>query len=200
MLNAVPRILVYSRIVIALVCVFLAWQVDDFRFWIFALMLTGLLTDIFDGIIARKLGVSTVALRKLDSIVDRFFWLMIFASCYLLYPLYTASIVPWVCVILCCEAVVFIVSWLRFRKGPSPHNLISKAWGISVAVAFSVIILTGSSQIAFQIMFSLAILSRLDSVLIYALLPVWDHDIPSFYHAILIRNGKSITRNRLFNG
>ena len=61
MLNAVPRILVYSRIVIGLVCVFLAWQVDDFRFWIFALMLTGLLTDIFDGIIARRLGVSTVA-------------------------------------------------------------------------------------------------------------------------------------------
>lgn len=200
MLNLVPHILVYSRIVIGLVCVLFAWQGEHFRVWIFALMITGLLTDIFDGIIARRLGISTVSLRKLDSIVDRFFWLMIFASCYVLYPLYTASIVPWVCVILCCEAVVFMVSWLRFRKGPSPHNLISKVWGISVAVAFSVIILSGSSQIAFQIMVALAMLSRLDSILIYALLPAWDHDIPSFYQANLIRKGKSITRNKLFNG
>lgn len=200
MRNAVPRILVYSRIVIGLVCVFLACQVDDFRYWIFALMLTGLLTDIFDGIIARKLGVSTVALRKLDSLVDRFFWLMIFASCYLRYPLYTASVIPWVGIILLCEALVFLISWFRFKKGPSPHNLISKAWGISVAVAFSVIILTGSSQIAFQIMLGFAILSRFDSALIYIILPRWDHDIPSFYHAMLIRKGKSITRNSLLNG
>jgi CDP-diacylglycerol--glycerol-3-phosphate 3-phosphatidyltransferase len=163
-------------------------------------MILGLLTDIFDGIIARKLNISTVTLRKLDSIVDRFFWLMILVSCYLLYPEYIRSIVPSVGIILAFEALVFGISFIRFGKAPSPHNLISKAWGISVAVAFAVIILTGSSYYAFFTMFALAILSRTDSMLIYLLLRRWDHDIPSFYHAILIRNGKIITRNDLFNG
>lgn len=200
MFKRLPVILVYSRIGIGLLCIFLAALGVEYRSWICTWMIIGLLTDIFDGIIARKLNVSTLHLRKLDSIVDRFFWLMIFAACYMLYPEYILSITAFVVVILVCEALVFTISFIRFRKAPSPHNLISKAWGISVAVAFAVIILTGSSQIAFFTMFVLAVLSRLDSALIYILLRTWDHDIPSFYHAILIRNGKTIKRNALFNG
>lgn len=200
MLNRLPLILIYSRIVIGLLCVILASQGITWRVSIFVLMLIGLLTDIFDGIIARKLGVSTVALRKLDSIVDRFFWLMILLSCYMLYPEYILSILIYVVIILLCEGIVFAISFLRFGKAPSPHNLISKIWGISVTWSFGVIILTGSSHIAFMVMFGLAVLSRFDSALIYCLLRTWDHDIPSCYHAFLIRNGRSIKRSRLLNG
>ncbi len=200
MLNRLPYILIYSRIGIGSLCILLATKGSEFRIWICSLMILGLLTDIFDGIIARRLNISTVKLRKLDSIVDRFFWLMILDSCYILYKGYVKSIIPFVGIILFFEAIVFSISFIRFRKAPSPHNLISKAWGISVAVAFGVIILTGSSQLAFFTMFALAILSRTDSALIYLLLRKWDHDIPSFYHAILLRNGKTITRNDLFNG
>ena len=200
MLNRLPHLLVYSRIVIGLLCVVLASQGIAWRVSIFVLMLIGLLTDIFDGILARRLGVSTVALRKLDSIVDRFFWLMILLSCYILYPQYIQSILIYVVIILLCEGIVFAISFLRFGKAPSPHNLISKVWGISVTWSFGVIILTGSSHIAFMVMFGLAVLSRFDSALIYCLLRTWDHDIPSFRHALAIRNGQPIKRNRLFNG
>lgn len=200
MLNRLPHLLVYSRIVIGLLCVVLASQGITWRVSIFVLMLIGLLTDIFDGILARRLGVSTVTLRKLDSIVDRFFWLMILLSCYILYPEYIQSILVYVVIILLCEGIVFAISFLRFGKAPSPHNLISKVWGISVTWSFGVTILTGTSHIAFMIMFGLAVLSRFDSALIYCLLRTWDHDIPSFRHALAIRNGQPIKRNRLFNG
>lgn len=200
MINRVPLILIWSRIGIGILCMFLATKGVNFGLWICALMILGLLTDIFDGIVARKLNVSSVSLRKLDSIVDRFFWLMIFASCYILYPDYISTILPFVGLILLAEASVFVISFLRFGKAPSPHNLMSKVWGISVAIAFAVILLTGSSQNAFFAMFGMAILSRLDSALIYMILSKWDHDIPSFYHAILLRKGKTIARNDLFNG
>lgn len=200
MLNRIPQLLIWSRIGIGLLCMYLAMLGIEYRTWICILMIVGLLTDIFDGIIARKLNISSVSLRKLDSIVDRFFWLMILASCYILYPEYIKSLLPFVGIILLFEAIVFGISFVKFGKAPSPHNLISKAWGISVAIAFGVIILTGTSQAAFYTMFGLAILSRTDSALIYLILRTWDHDIPSFYHAILLRNGKTITRNDLFNG
>lgn len=49
-------------------------------------ILAATLSDIFDGIIARRLSVSTTNLRKADSTVDLFFWLSSMASLYLLCP------------------------------------------------------------------------------------------------------------------
>ncbi len=45
-------------------------------------MFIGLLTDIFDGIIARKVGVSSEKLRRLDSQVDLVFWLSLGFAAY----------------------------------------------------------------------------------------------------------------------
>jgi len=73
-MKKIPFLLIYSRIVIALVIIFLAWlKVDNYSFIITILILVGLFTDIFDGIIARKLYVSTEKLRIWDSNVDMFF-------------------------------------------------------------------------------------------------------------------------------
>jgi len=47
---------------------------------IVAAMTIGLLSDIFDGIIARRLGVATPSLRRLDSQTDAAFWLAVLAS------------------------------------------------------------------------------------------------------------------------
>src|ERR1700761_4270401 len=50
------------------------------------LILLATLSDIFDGIAARRLGVSTPALRRADSIVDLVFWLATIAALFFLRP------------------------------------------------------------------------------------------------------------------
>jgi CDP-diacylglycerol--glycerol-3-phosphate 3-phosphatidyltransferase len=49
------------------------FQGEEARFLMLTLMYFGLLTDIFDGIIARKVGVSSEKLRRLDSQTDLVF-------------------------------------------------------------------------------------------------------------------------------
>lgn len=47
------------------------------------------------------------------------------------------------------------------------------------------------------IMFGL--ISHIERILITLILPIWTHDIPSFYHGLLIRKGISFKRNKLLN-
>jgi len=45
----------------------------------------------------------------------------------------------------------------------------------------------------------LGFISHIERILITLLLPKWTHDIPSFYHAYLIRKGVGFKRNKLLN-
>src|SRR5215469_1986808 len=50
------------------------------RILLFFLLSLGVLSDIFDGIIARRLGVATSRLRRADSLADVIFWLAVLAA------------------------------------------------------------------------------------------------------------------------
>ena len=201
MLNQVPSFLMYLRLAFGVIILLLASYLAHHAIpWIIALILAGLLSDVFDGIIARRLGVSSVKLRKLDSIIDRIFWLFVVASCVILYHDYMYSKVALIALVLFLESLVFALCLMRFGRIPSPHNLLSKLWGIMVAAALIDVINNGSSVILFNWMIALGIISRLDSLMIHMVLKEWDHDIPSFYHAWLIRTNRPFKKNDLLNG
>ncbi|HEU5290514.1 MAG TPA: CDP-alcohol phosphatidyltransferase family protein [Cyclobacteriaceae bacterium] len=201
MRNQIPAMLIYSRLIVGIFILLLA-VLNPFNVipWITTLILIGFLSDIVDGIIARKLGVSTVSLRKLDSIVDRIFWLMVLITCFILYPIYMSSKWSLLASVLILEMIVFSFCLYKFSKIPSPHNFLAKLWGISIVLTLTEIVITGSSDWLFFAMILLGIASRVDSLIIHMLLRKWDHDIPSLYHAYLLRRGRSFKRNDLLNG
>lgn len=80
----IPIALTIFRLCLAPVILLLAWySVDNASMIILFLMFLGLLSDIFDGIIARKQNISTEKLRRMDSQVDMVFWLSIGISTYI---------------------------------------------------------------------------------------------------------------------
>ena len=82
-----PYALIISRLFLGFLIVFLAFlKIENFREIIIASLALGFLTDIFDGIIARQLKISTVNLRRIDSIVDQSFWLCGLIASYLIAP------------------------------------------------------------------------------------------------------------------
>ncbi len=89
-------------------------------------MFLGLLSDIFDGIIARKYGVSSVRLRRMDSQVDLVFWLAIGFSCYLLNPEIIKEHKIGIISIFVMEAMCYLISFLRFKKETCTHAFLSK--------------------------------------------------------------------------
>lgn len=163
------------------------------------LMYLGLLSDIFDGIIARHLGIATPKLRRLDSQVDMVFWIAIGISAYVLFPeIIKANSIP-IILVFAMEAACYAISFIRFGKEPCTHAFLAKMWGITLLIAFTSLIGFGYAGIPFALAIIFGLLSHLDRIFILLILPHWTHDIPSAYHAILIRKGISFKKNKLFN-
>jgi phosphatidylglycerophosphate synthase len=163
-------------------------------------MVLGLLSDIFDGIIARRLNVSSPALRRLDSGVDQFFWLSILAGCYIICPHFFNDNGLKISILIIMEAACYAISYIRFGKEVATHAISSKFWTLVLLATMIQVTATCSSVILFNICFYLGIATRMEIIAMLLIIKQWTNDIPTVYHAILIRNGKEIKRHKLFNG
>ena len=182
--HKIPTLLVYSRLVLGMIILLIAILFgSEMKEIILVLLVIGFLTDVFDGIIARKYKIDSDELRRLDSKIDRIFWSLVLVSCYLMYPEFIKSTLPKIALIFGLELIAVLISYLRFKKYPAPHNYLSKLWGCFVLVSIFEIILSGSSNLLFNLMILFGVLSRIDGILIYSILENWERDIISFYHA-----------------
>ncbi|MDF2934195.1 MAG: CDP-alcohol phosphatidyltransferase [Chryseobacterium sp.] len=196
----IPYILIAIRFLLAPVILFLAFtNAEESRFIILTLMFIGLLTDIFDGIIARKVGASTEKLRRLDSQVDLVFWLSLGFATYFLNSELIKHHSACIAAIFIMEALCYIISLLKFGKETCTHAFLSKMWGLSLLISFTYLIGFQQAGWAFYLAIILGIISHIDVILIILILPKWQYDVPSCYHAWNIRKGKKRKKSTLFN-
>lgn len=197
----IPKALILFRLLLAPIILSLAYFVgESSKPIILSLMYLGLFSDIFDGIIARKQNISSTFLRRMDSQVDMIFWLSIGFSTWLLYPqLITDNALP-IWTILGMEVACYIISIFRFGKETCTHAFLSKMWGISLLICFTSLIGFNHAGFPFQFAIIMGLFSHIDRILITLVLPHWTHDVPSTYHAFLIRKGIPFKKNDLLNG
>jgi CDP-diacylglycerol--glycerol-3-phosphate 3-phosphatidyltransferase len=200
-LNFVPWFLLYSRLATAIVFAVLAFFPEvckEYQMTILFFFCFGFIGDIFDGIIARALNIDSTLIRRLDSLFDLFFWL---SSTYLLYMLGEAIRPVLIYGFGAVIGLVFLeycVSFIRFSKGPSSHNTISKFFGLLIFFFYVLVFLDYNPFWFGVVVFSFGFVARLDALMIYILLKDWSHDIPSFYHAYQLRLGMPIKKHKLF--
>ncbi len=200
MYKKVPLALTTFRLILAPVILVLTYfQRDDAKWIVLILMYLGLISDILDGIVARHLDVSSPALRRFDSQTDMLFWLSIGVSTWLLHPDLIANNNIAVITILVMEAMCYVVSLLKFKRETCTHAFLSKLWGTTLLIAFTSLIGFGYAGLPFAIAITVGLIAHLDRILITLILPAWTHDIPSAYHAYLIRKGIPFRKNKLFN-
>ena len=200
-MKRLPITLIAFRFLAAFAILFLGFKFGlNARKLILWLMYLGLFSDIFDGIIARKVGVSSEKLRRLDSQTDLIFWLSIGIITYFLFPNLIIENRNPIIVIFVMEAMCYFISFFKFGKETCTHAFLAKLWGLSLLAAFTSLLGFQYAGIPFYIAIILGLISHIDRILITLILPEWHHDIPSSYHAWLIRKGKNIKRNSLLNG
>ena len=201
MLKQLPFILVYSRLPADALIILLAWSVPAYyREWIVVLMVYGLVSDFFDGFIARRVGASTEKLRRLDSGIDQFFWVSVIAATIIITPEFYKEHIWQVSALALAEALAYVISYIRFRKEVATHAIASKFWVLTLLFTFVQLVLYGWSGWVFQLCFWVGIVTRLEIIGILLLIKEWVNDVPSIYHAVQLRKGKPIKRNKLFNG
>lgn len=197
----IPSFLLYSRIPVALAILILAWQQPGgYDIIIVALLIYGVVSDFLDGFTARMWHLSTEHLRKADSNVDQFFWLVTAVAVYLITPQFYHTYKWHIILLVIMEAAAYLISYIRFRNVVATHAILSKLWVVTLLCTFIQIVLTGDSGWVFMVCFWVGLLSRLEIIAIMLVLKNWTNDVPGIYHAIQLRKGKTIKRNKIFNG
>jgi CDP-diacylglycerol--glycerol-3-phosphate 3-phosphatidyltransferase len=181
-MRQIPLLLVVLRLCLA--PVLLATALLHPNRVVFAVCLIGaLLSDYFDGVIARRLGVATTGLRRFDSITDTIFY-----ACALVAALVTAYALlqpyfPALIVLLLIEALRYAYDIRKFGKEASYHMWSSKLWGLLLFIAmWSLLVLHGGGwPVTLAIFWGIA--ADLEGLAISMTLRKWQADVPTLWHA-----------------
>ncbi|MDE2127193.1 MAG: CDP-alcohol phosphatidyltransferase family protein [Armatimonadetes bacterium] len=152
-----------------------------------ACALTACLTDIFDGVIARRLGVATDRLRMADSIVDGEYYLFVAWGIWLADQSVLQPYTPALLALFAVQTASYVFSWLRLRRIGGLHAYSAKVWGLSLCAASIWLLAFRSPGIWLTLMIFCGFLSNLDGILIIWLLPERRIDVHGAWHALALR-------------
>jgi CDP-diacylglycerol--glycerol-3-phosphate 3-phosphatidyltransferase len=148
--------------------------------------IVAVLSDIFDGIIARRLGVSTVELRQADSWADISLYLCIAISTWLVHPTVILAFQIPLLTAISFQLTLFATSLIKFGKFPSFHTYTAKAWGVTLVIA--VVGLFGFGlTVALWGAIGLCLINSVEEIVITLVLPEWTHDVLSLAHALKLK-------------
>lgn len=149
-------------------------------------MLAAMLSDIFDGVIARRIGVVTTKLRVVDSRVDAWFFLCVGISAVLAAPLILRAYMVPITIEVCLQAAAYTYDIARYGRITSLHAYSAKLWGFTLYLA-AIGLLAFHSGILIWVAFVFGMLSAIDAMAIKLLIPEWKHDVLSTFHALRMR-------------
>lgn len=152
-----------------------------------ACLALALLSDFLDGVIARRLGVATVGLRRLDSCADTLFCCSAALAVWMLHPDVIRERRFILAILVALEAARYVLDFLKFRREASYHMWSAKLWALVLFLAFFVVLVDGGGGVWVEAAILLGIASDLEGIAISLLLPAWRHDVPSLVHAWRIR-------------
>jgi phosphatidylglycerophosphate synthase len=200
-MNKIPITLIFARLAIGLIIIWMSiLRVNHYSVYAVILLSIGLLTDIFDGIIARKLNISTQTLRRLDSTIDQVFFISFAVATYIQCPDFFKTNAVKLGILLGFEVLTYLICFLKFRKEIATHSIGAKIWTLFLFATLVQLIFQCESIVLFGICFWLGLLTRLEIMAIILILKKWTNDVPTFYHALKIRQGKEIRRHKMLNG
>jgi phosphatidylglycerophosphate synthase len=197
----VPIILIYSRLVIGFVILTLSIaNAAMYKSIAITLLVVGVLTDVFDGIIARRLNISTQHLRRLDSTVDQIFFICVAIATYVQCPSFFKANSILLVILFGSEGLAYVICYFKFKKEIATHTIGAKIWTLLLVATLTQITATCNAQTLFKYCFWIGEVTRLEIIAIILLIKTWTNDVPTVYHAVQLRKGREIKRSKLFNG
>ena len=148
---------------------------------------TAFLSDVFDGIAARRLGVATTALRRLDSAADTVFYVAAAYAGWQLYPEAVSRHAAPLLILVILEAARYAIDLAKFRREASYHMWSAKAFGVALFIGFLGVLSFGHTGWPVSLAIAVGIVSDLEGIAISLVLPSWQHDVPSIVHALRLR-------------
>jgi phosphatidylglycerophosphate synthase len=151
------------------------------------LVVAALLSDIYDGVLARRWGCDTAGVRLFDSMADTVFYLCTAIALWVSQPQLWRSYGWWLAVLLGMEAVRFGFDFVKFGKPASYHSYLAKMWGLVMAVAVVAAFAMGRGSVLIPVALGMGILCDLEGLAMSVLMPLWRKDVKTLAEAWRIR-------------
>lgn len=151
------------------------------RLWFAPLLLAGMLSDLFDGVLARKFGVSTPWLRRFDSLTDDLFYICILIATWLAAGDVIRSCLPSVAALLASEALCIGTSLIRFRALPATHCYSAKAYGLALFLAFLAVLSLGAGTWVVWVLTGFGLVANAEVMAVLLLSTKPPVDVPSVF-------------------
>jgi CDP-diacylglycerol--glycerol-3-phosphate 3-phosphatidyltransferase len=167
----------------------LVWMVyAGAREFFFAVVIfIAFVSDYFDGVIARCLGVATPELRHFDSRADLVFYATAAWTVWTLRPDVARSIAVLALVVIALDVIRHVFDFAKFGRDVAYHAWSSKGWGLSLAAALVLLLGFGISQPFVPIAVYLGLLAQVEGLTISIVLPTWTSDVPTIFRALELR-------------
>jgi phosphatidylglycerophosphate synthase len=185
--TVIPSALILLRCAIAPL---LVWDavMDGQTGWVFVgLYVVAVLSDIFDGVIARRLNISTAALRSADSWADRWLYVCVAIAAWVAHKETILAFQVPLLTVLGLQGLWWMVNLVKYGKPACYHTYSAKLWGLSLLVAAIALFGTGYGGITLWIAVLLGCVHTVEEIAITVMLPTWHHDVLSLAHALRLR-------------
>jgi hypothetical protein len=173
------------------------WAERTGRSGIFLASIVGIafVSDVFDGIVARRIGSATPQLRRADTIIDTAFYLSAAIALFRRAPSVIEGEGPGLALLAALEIARFLLERIKFGRLASYHLWSAKAWGIALFLGFSQAFVRRAPAPLFRIAVLAGILSDLEGLLASLILSDWHCDVPSVFHAARLEKLKAEKRS-----
>lgn len=142
-----------------------------------ACCVAALLSDVFDGVLARRWRVDGPAVRRLDSAADTLFYVAAAWSVWIARPDVVHDYARGAIVVVALELLRYAVDYLKFGREASYHAWSAKAWGLSLFAALVATMGFGHPRGFVDAAVLLGVVADLEGLAMSLVLPRWTHDV-----------------------
>jgi|GEM_PF-426463 len=151
------------------------------------LVVTALVSDIFDGVLARRWHCDTAGVRLFDSMADTVFYVCAAIALWIGVPQVWRENAGLLSVLVGLEVARFGLDFAKFGKPASYHSYLAKVWGLVMAGAVVAVFASGRTSVLIPVALGLGIACDLEGLVMSLMLPVWRKDVETLRVAWQLR-------------
>ncbi len=184
-LASVPNALSLFRLASVPVLLGLGWRGATAAFLV--LFALGLLSDVLDGVLARRLGQESALGARLDQWADFALWVSFPIGAWWLWPELVRREAVYVGIALVCLLLPTAIAWAKYREVPGYHTWSAKLGAVGMGIAVPLLLLFDVAG-PFRAFALFQVWCAVDELGITLLSPECRHDVPSVFHAARSRD------------
>jgi len=145
--------------------------------WLALIVVVALVSDIYDGVLARRWDKETPALRVSDSLADTIFYLGVAAALWLKTPDAIRNNKYGFASLFGLEGFRYIFDFIKYRKTASYHSYLAKFWGIVLAFATVGVFAFAGGVFMVRVALVVGVVVNLEGLTMSLMLPRWKNDV-----------------------